>query len=122
MDLGSEEFRVCLAGFSYKTERRMPKMKRAIVVNEKDNVATLIADVSKGDVVHVRVGKHDEPIKVTQDIKFGHKFAIKPIAAKENVIKYGEVIGRATAPIGVGEHAHIHNVESLRGRGDLKEG
>ncbi len=96
-------------------------MKRAIVVNEKDNVATLIADVSEGDEVHVRTGEREELIEVTQDIRFGHKFAIRPIAAKEDIIKYGEVIGRATSPIGVGEHAHIHNIESLRGRGDLKE-
>jgi len=36
----------------------------------------------------------------------------------EPVIKYGEVIGRATKDIGEGTHAHVHNIESLRGRGD----
>ncbi|MFX0096621.1 MAG: UxaA family hydrolase [Candidatus Hodarchaeota archaeon] len=97
-------------------------MKHAIVVNEKDNVATLIADVSEGEDVFVKIGKREELVKVVQDIKFGHKFAIRPVAARENIIKYGEIIGRAIAPIRVGEHAHIHNVESLRGRGDLEEG
>ncbi|MFX0068092.1 MAG: UxaA family hydrolase [Promethearchaeota archaeon] len=96
-------------------------MKRAIVINEKDNVATLITDASEGDEVHIRIGKREELVKMTQDIKFGHKFAVRTVAVKENIIKYGEVIGRATAPIAVGEHAHIHNVESLRGRGDLRE-
>ncbi len=29
------------------------------------------------------------------------------------VIKYGHVIGRAKRDIKVGEHVHVHNVESL---------
>jgi altronate dehydratase small subunit len=37
-----------------------------------------------------------------------------------DILKYGEVIGRATKNIASGTHAHIHNIESLRGRGDLK--
>lgn len=95
--------------------------KRAIVINEKDNVATLISDVNSGETILVRMGDKEENMIVTQDIKFGHKFAIKQIATGEEIIKYGEVIGRATAPIAVGEHAHVHNIESLRGRGDIKE-
>ena len=95
--------------------------KRAIVINENDNVATLIADVTAGEIVLVSREDKEENMTVTQDIKFGHKFAIKPIAIGEKIIKYGEVIGRATAPISVGEHAHVHNIESMRGRGDIKE-
>ncbi|MFX1465222.1 MAG: UxaA family hydrolase [Promethearchaeota archaeon] len=94
---------------------------RAIVINEKDNVATLISDVKAGNTVIVRMGDKEENMTVTQDIKFGHKFAIKPIAKGEDIIKYGEIIGRATIPISIGEHAHVHNIESLRGRGDIKE-
>jgi altronate dehydratase small subunit len=93
---------------------------RAIVINEKDNVATLISDVKAGDTVLVKIGDKEKNVKVTQSIKFGHKFVIKPIAAGEPIIKYGEVIGRATVPIAVGDHAHVHNIESLRGRGDIK--
>jgi altronate dehydratase small subunit len=37
----------------------------------------------------------------------------------DDVIKYGEVVGRTTATINIGDHVHVHNVESLRGRGDL---
>ncbi len=95
--------------------------KRAIVINENDNVATLIADVTAGEIVLVSREDKEENMTVTQDIKFGHKFAIKPIAIGEEIIKYSEVIGRATAPISVGEHAHVHNIESMRGRGDIKE-
>jgi altronate dehydratase small subunit len=31
------------------------------------------------------------------------------------------MIGRASASIGTGRHVHVHNVEGVRGRGDLAE-
>lgn len=40
----------------------------------------------------------------------GHKYALRDIAAGENVIKYGLPIGHATHPIGRGEHVHVHNL------------
>ena len=49
----------------------------------------------------------------------GHKIALVPMPAGTEVVKYGEVVGRMTSGAGVGEHVHVHNVESLRGRGDL---
>ena len=42
----------------------------------------------------------------------GHKYALRPIAAGENVVKYGMPIGRATEPIAPGEHVHVHNVRT----------
>lgn len=36
------------------------------------------------------------------------------------VIKYGEIIGKASVEIRKGQHVHVHNLESLRGRGDLE--
>jgi altronate dehydratase small subunit len=41
------------------------------------------------------------------------------ISKGQDVLKYGEVIGQATQDISEGKHVHVHNVESLRGRGDL---
>ena len=46
-------------------------------------------------------------VEVRED---GHKYAIRPIAAGENVIKYGNPIGHATADIAVGDHVHTHNL------------
>ena len=40
----------------------------------------------------------------------GHKYAIRDIAKGENIIKYGNPIGHATADIKAGEHVHTHNV------------
>ena len=48
------------------------------------------------------------------DIPIGHKLAIKPISKGDTVIKYGVDIGKAVAPIQVGEHLHVHNVKTKR--------
>ena len=45
----------------------------------------------------------------------GHKYAVKPIAAGENVIKYGQPIGHATCNIAIGEHVHVQNVATNLG-------
>ena len=90
-----------------------------IVMDQKDNVATLLTDVNKDDVVEVRVGEKATEVKVREKIQFGHKFAMERINKGQNVMKYGEVIGQATQDISEGHHVHIQNVESLRGRGDL---
>lgn len=42
----------------------------------------------------------------------GHKYALRDIAAGENIIKYGNPIGHATADIKAGEHVHTHNVKT----------
>lgn len=94
-------------------------MKKAIAMDPKDNVATLLTDVDKNDVVHVRTGEKVTEIRIQEKIQFGHKFAMGKIGKGQNVLKYGEVIGQATQDISEGRHVHVHNVESLRGRGDL---
>jgi altronate dehydratase small subunit len=100
-------------------EREESKMKKAIVIDSKDNVATLLADVDANDVVQVMMGEKTTETKAREKIQFGHKFAMERINKGQNVVKYGEVIGQATQDIGEGQHVHVHNVESLRGRGDL---
>ena len=42
----------------------------------------------------------------------GHKYARRPIKAGEQIIKYGNPIGHATADIAMGEHVHTHNVKT----------
>lgn len=97
------------------------RMKRdAIVIHEKDNVATALRDLEAGATASVGTGEHVAEMRLDAAVEFGHKFAVRPIAAGENIVKYGEIIGRATAAIAPGEHAHVHNIESLRGRGDLE--
>ncbi|WP_003544901.1 UxaA family hydrolase [Desulfotomaculum nigrificans] len=93
-------------------------VKRAVVIKETDNVATATQDLKKGDKVSMFVGQQEVEIVLNEDIAYGHKFAIKDISLHGQVTKYGESIGRATRDIKAGDHVHVHNVESERGRGD----
>lgn len=88
------------------------------MINPKDNVATLLSDAEKDDFIRVRLGEQSREEQIKEAIRFGHKCALHKIPKGENVVKYGEVIGRATRDIPQGHHVHVHNVESLRGRGD----
>lgn len=92
----------------------------AIVLSQKDNVATAVQILKAGQKASVRLGRDLHDVILAEDIPYGHKFAMRDIAKGEDILKYGEVIGRATLDISAGCHAHIQNIESLRGRGDLK--
>lgn len=63
-----------------------------IIINEKDNIGVCLDG--------------------TEKIPAGHKYALKDIAVGDYVIKYGEIIGRATENIRAGEWVHTHNVKS----------
>lgn len=97
----------------------MAQKSKAIVINEKDNVATAIVPLKTGATVSLAAQGRSEKIKLLSAIPMGHKFALANIAKGADVIKYGEAIGQTTAPIAKGEHVHVHNVVSHRGR---KEG
>jgi len=95
---------------------------RAIVMDPKDNVATLLSDVKASEVVVVisACGDVVKKVEAVHSIPFGHKIAIARIERNDLVLKYGEVIGEATEPIEEGEHVHIHNIKSLRVRVETK--
>ena len=92
-------------------------MKAALVISERDNVATALQPLEDGQVVEAG----GVAVTVREAIAPGHKIALRAIAPGEPVIKYGSPIGLATADIPAGAHVHTHNVSSSRGRGDLAE-
>jgi altronate dehydratase small subunit len=92
----------------------------AIALRDNDNVATALRDLAVGETVIVGVVDRSVSVTVRQAIAYGHKLALVDITPGTDIVKYGEVMGRATQAIPAGMHAHIHNIESLRGRGDLE--
>ena len=69
-----------------------------------DNVVVAIRAITENEEVH------SETITSRTAVPEGHKIATKPIAKGETVIKYGQIIGVATADIQVGDHVHTHNM------------
>lgn len=93
-------------------------METIMVMKNNDNVAVCLSERKAGEVVEVGVRGETQRITLLDDIPFAHKFSLTDINTGEKVIKYGEVIGMASKPIKVGQWVHVHNVESVRGRGD----
>ena len=62
------------------------------IINEKDNVGVCLGG--------------------NETVPAGHKQALRDIAEGDFVIKYGQIIGRATQNIKAGEWVHTHNVRS----------
>ncbi|MDR2442623.1 MAG: UxaA family hydrolase [Deltaproteobacteria bacterium] len=93
----------------------------AIKVNDNDNVATIFAqNTSDGSQIEVVDKKgQSEMLKVIGNIPYGHKIALSDIAPGAQILKYGESIGAASKAIKKGEYVHVHNLDSMRGRGDL---
>lgn len=97
------------------------ELKLALKVDDLDNVATIFANgIADGTEVEVRDKKgNSEIITVHGDVPYGHKIALRDIAPGEHIMKYGECIGAASHPISKGDYVHVHNLDALRGRGDL---
>lgn len=93
-------------------------MKKVFVIDERDNVGSAVLEtLSKGDEVETN-GAVKVTLKSNSDIPFGHKIALSDIPKGATVMKYGLSIGNALQDIKKGDHIHVHNVESNRGRGD----
>lgn len=89
-------------------------MNAIVHFNSRDNLVTSLKPLTKGEVILV----DGEEIRINDDIPQYHKISIADIRTGDFVYKYGEVIGKATREIQKGSWAHVHNIESLRGRGD----
>lgn len=79
-----------------------------IVLNKADNVGVARAAIQPDEYIH----DGSQPIPVRAAISAGHKLALKPIRSGERVVKYGEVIGRATSDISAGDWVHVHNLKA----------
>jgi hypothetical protein len=81
-------------------------MRKLLILDARDNVAVCLVDLEVGDLIE----QDNIKFKVISRIARGHKIASKEIAKGEGIIKYGERMGHAVAPIAVGEHVHVHNI------------
>ena len=73
-----------------------------IHIHPKDNVAVALHAIPAGTVF--------EGIAALTDIPQGHKMALAPMVAGEQVVKYGFSIGHATVDVAPGDWVHTHNM------------
>ena len=79
-------------------------MPRYLKIDSLDNVAVALTNLTKGENL--------DDVTLLDDIKQGHKFALKDIKQGENIIKYGYPIGHASKDIKQGQHVHSFNLET----------
>jgi altronate dehydratase small subunit len=94
-------------------------MKKVFVVEKEDNVGTAVGKpIQTGETIGTEGRITDKTLVARADIPYGHKIALVDIPKGAPVLKYGLSIGSAMQNIKAGDHVHVHNVESNRGRGD----
>ncbi len=82
--------------------------ERVLVLAPGDNVAIARRDLDAG----LRLVVQGHAVTLRERVLTGHKFAFRPVAKGERVLKYSAPIGRATADIAPGEPMHLQNIAS----------
>ncbi|WP_158734848.1 UxaA family hydrolase [Alteribacillus sp. YIM 98480] len=79
-----------------------------IRINKKDNVAVLIVNEEPGSTFTI----DNTSVTLQEEIAPGHKIALEDISEGEDIIKYGNPIGKATKFIKKGQWVHTQNVKT----------
>lgn len=88
------------------------EQQKAFQIQYDDNVATALTPIEPGEVV--LLGDANFPfITSISHIPIGHKIALENIKENEDIVKYGVVIGKSTAPISKGSWVHLHCIRSI---------
>ena len=88
-----------------------------LVHDKADSVGVVVVEgVAAGQEL---LGVHladdsDFRVTIAHDVPIGHKVALADLADGQDVIKYGEVVGRMIAPAARGDHVHTHNMKTKR--------
>lgn len=85
----------------------------ALLIDDVDNVVTCVAEVPAGSEVVYRKGGDILTLKAEETIPYCHKIALKDLAEGDEVIKYGEMIGRTLEPIAKGYRVWDKNIYSV---------
>ena len=81
---------------------------RLILLGPDDNCLAVAASLDAGTELDIE-GRR---VVLAAGVGIGHKLARFDIAPGGKILKYGAVIGSATAHIQCGEHIHLHNLAS----------
>ncbi|MBA3507967.1 MAG: SMP-30/gluconolactonase/LRE family protein [Betaproteobacteria bacterium] len=82
----------------------------ARLLQPNDDVATALFDLAAGAAIRVANGPLVHELTLQEDIRVGHKFAVRALAAGLRIRKYGEFIGRMTCDVPAGAWVHVHNL------------
>jgi altronate dehydratase len=78
-----------------------------LVLNEKDNVGVARVSIP----AETQFVKNGQKITTRENVQPGHKIALRPVNSGQSILKYGEIIGKATREIAPGDWVHTHNLQ-----------
>lgn len=82
--------------------------ERLLLLADSDNVLVAKRLIGEGEEIVVS----GQVVSIGKPVLLGHKIARRVIESAEKVMKYGVPIGSATRRIDIGEHVHVHNMQS----------
>ena len=85
----------------------------ALLMDERDNVVTCVAAVSKGSQIVYQKEQEVCTLTAEDDIPYCHKAAMEDLPQGTEVRKYGEMIGQTTEPIAKGRWVSHENIVSV---------
>ncbi len=78
----------------------------ALLLRPDDDVAVATRDLPAGtELQHAQT-----VLRLGRAVPRGHKLAVRELPTGSRVHKYGQVIGRTSAPVAPGDHVHAHNL------------
>lgn len=85
----------------------------ALLLDLSDNVVTSVKEIPAGECAVYRVGDEVRTVRTIETIPYCHKVALRDFAEGDDVIKYGELIGRTDRAVAAGgllDHMNIFSV------------
>jgi altronate hydrolase len=79
-----------------------------VLLDARDNLCVAARDLAAG----TSVSDGRRTVVLASDVPMGHKMALTPIAVGEPALKFGQIIGFASAAIPAGEWIHTHNLSA----------
>lgn len=86
----------------------MSKLNSVILLHKDDNVLVCTNTIVKGEIIKI----DNAEIIALSDIETGHKIARFNLKAGDKIFKYGAPIGSMKLDTKIGEHVHMHNLNS----------
>jgi (2R)-sulfolactate sulfo-lyase subunit alpha len=97
-------------------EQEVVSMHKALAHNRGDHVAVAVAEIAPDEEIVVVYLDDDgeEELRANAAVPYGHKVALRELAAQEPVIEYSTQVGVARTPIAAGDYVHVHNMKTAR--------
>lgn len=83
-------------------------MNSVILLHKDDNVLVCTNTIAKSEIIKI----DNAEIIAETEIETGHKIARFNLKAGDKIFKYGAPIGSMKLDAKIGEHVHMHNLNS----------